>query len=66
VSRFPECFNFEGFDILFSNNISQDNGYGMDAIMQDLEIVGLVLLCERGIDDCGVEVEDFFQTVKFG
>ncbi len=38
----------------------------MDAIMQDLEIVGLVLLCERGIDDCGVEVEDFFQTVKFG
>ncbi len=66
VSRFPECFNFEGFDVLFSNNIPQDNGYCMDAIMQDLEIVGLVLLCERGVDDCGMEVKDFFQTVKFG
>jgi hypothetical protein len=37
----------------------------MDAVMQRLEIVRLLLLCEGRVHDSGVKGDNFLQALKF-
>lgn len=57
-------FNYKWLHIFCTCNIVKDNGYGIEAVVQSLVIMGFVLRTKFWVDDGGVEVDNVFEPLQ--